>query len=148
MSEPTEFSEADFDQAVQLSAYALACARAGDWTTAGSTVKEIEERFHGPGIQVMLCGLADTLLIHHGGIPGPDAVVIPQFVDTDGDVTDTDHTPPEVRWAGRFIAAWGARDDDACEALVNSCTDERQWTYNVAALLDVVATTLNMVGAP
>jgi len=144
----TEFSPADFQQAVELSSRALACARAGDWVSAGQTVKEIENRFDGPGIQTLLCGLADTLLLHYGGIPGPGAVVMPLFVDSDGETSDVDQTPPEVRWAGRFIAAWGARDDEACAALCNSCTDEREWTYNVAALLDVVATTLNMVGAP
>jgi hypothetical protein len=133
--------------AIAMSSRALIFARADNWPAAGSQVQELAGRFEGPGIQVLLIGLADTMLIHQGGPPPgvTDAVVVPLWLDNVGNIADVDDVRPEIRWAGRFIAARAADDEDACSALVNSIASDEEFTSCVCAMLEVVATTLNMI---
>ena len=139
------------DAAIRTGAKALAYARVKDWSRAGEAVQELHDNYEGgEGIQLFLLGLADTLLIHQGAKPQQDAMVLPMWVDPSGDTTlFADDVPPPLRWAGRFIAARAALDEPACAALYESIANDEEFTDNVCALLDIVATSLNMiVGAP
>jgi hypothetical protein len=149
-------SLAEKREAFERSAVILAHARAGNWIEAGNEVGELAERFNGPGIQILLVGLADTMVHAQGGdeLPSgvtPDMVIHrPLWIDEYGDTIDnaTEVARPDIRWAGQFIAARAALDEDACAALVNSCADDPE-TYcnNVLAVLEVTATTLNRIAS-
>lgn len=131
--------------AIAMSSRALIHARDDNWAEAGTNVQELADRFGGPGIQVLLIGLADTMLIHQGGWANADDLVLPLWTDSDGNIADVEDVRPEFRWAGRFIAARAADDEDACAALVNSITSDDEFTACVCAMLEVVATTINMI---
>jgi len=137
------------DAALLLAAKTLAAVRADDWEQAGAYVEELHETNGGEGIQLLLAALADTLIIHQGGPPDSNAVVVPMWVDTinGGGLELADDVPPPVRWAGRFIAARAADDEPACAALYNSITTDEEFRDNIIAMLDIVATTLDVVGA-
>jgi hypothetical protein len=150
-------SPAEKYEAMQRSAVVLAHARAGNWIEAGNAVGELAERFDGPGIQILIVGLADTMVHAQGGDELPpgitDDMVVhrPVWIDQNGDTIDnaTEVPRPDIRWAGQFIAARAAFDEDACAALVDSCADDPEsYCNNVLAVLEVTATTLNMIGAP
>jgi hypothetical protein len=131
------------DTALKLCAKALDCACADDWVGAGETVQELHTTYGGEGLQLFLIALADTLLTIQGARPSPDAVVAPMWVKPDGDVGLADDVPAPVRWAGRFIAARAADDEAGCAALWNSITNDDEFSDNILATLDVVATTIN-----
>jgi hypothetical protein len=135
--------------AIIRSAIILAQARMGNWETAAHQVNDLGTAHGGAGIQILCMGLADTVVIQQGGFTnGEDEVVAPLWVDEDGNAGDADSvTRPEIRWAGRFLAARAAGDTDACKALWESASQD-QFTANVFAMLEVAATTLNAVGAP
>lgn len=137
-------------EAIVLSALALNHARRGDWEKVVEIVKKLdsEEFAGGAGIQLLMLSLADTVVIHQGGPPDPDDVFLPVFADTAGNVSDVDEVRREIAWAGRFIAARAAGDYPSCAALVNSITDDEEWAQRVYGLLEVAATTLNMLDAP
>jgi hypothetical protein len=139
--------------AVCLAAQALAFARVDDWSRAGDVVQELHDTYAGEGVQVMLIALADTLLMYQGGYKDPqrpDAVVLPMWIDTStGSTALADDVPPPIRWAGRFIAARAALDEDACAALWNSVTTDEEFTENICATLEMVAVSLNVIkGVP
>ena len=136
--------------AILRSAVILAYARHGDWEKVGALVTELGEIHNGPGIQLLICGLADTIVIYQGGHSAPGEMIAPIWVDGDGNASDADGVQrAEILWAGRFIAARAAMDDDACAALVNSCADQPdRYAQNVLGLVEVAAYTLNEMGAP
>ena len=131
--------------AANLTATALCHARVGDWMQAGADVQAMHERYGGEGIQVFLLGLADEVLVHQGGPGVPGELVMPVWVDPTGAVGNADDVRPAVRWAGRFIAARAADDPAACASLVNSCASDAEFFKNICAMLEVAATTLNIV---
>lgn len=134
--------------AIIRSAMILAQARRNNWHEAAKLVNELADTYDGPGIQVLICGLADTIIIHQGGhTTADDIVVAPMWVGPDGATSDADGVSrPEILWAGRFLAARAALDEDTCAALVNS--SDADYSRNVFGLLEVAATTLNEMGAP
>jgi hypothetical protein len=136
-------------EAIIMSSVILAHARAGAWSEAGAGITALAERFDGAGIQIMITGLADTMIYHQGGHRSDDVPVQPVWFDLDGAMDDADGVPrPEIVWAGRFIAARAALDEDACAALVNSCAhDPEAYSQNVFAVVEVAATTLNALDA-
>jgi hypothetical protein len=140
----------DRDEAVLRSAVILSHARAGRWRDAGRDVGALAQRFDGPGIQILIMGLAETMVAVQGGPTHAGVPTRPIWVDDDGAIEDADQVGrPEIVWAGRFIAAHAAGDEDACAALVNSCAgDPEAYSDNVYAVLEVTADTLNMMGAP
>jgi hypothetical protein len=133
--------------ALEVAAKALVCARVDDWPQASDAVQELHDSYPGEGIQLLLLALSDTLLRHQGGTPPqPDAVVLPMWVDTaTGTTSLADDVPPPIRWAGRFIAARAANDEDACAALFNSIATDEEFTENVCAVLEIVAVSLNVI---
>jgi hypothetical protein len=136
-------------EAILRSAVILAHARAGRWPQAGNDVKALAERFDGAGIQILIMSLADTLVAAQGGHT-QGVATRPVWVDPDGPIEDAnDVDRPEIVWAGRFIAARAALDEDTCAALVNSCgNDPEAYSANIYAVLEVTADTLNMIGTP
>jgi hypothetical protein len=135
----------EYADTVRLTATALSHARAGHWMQTGADVQAVHDRYGGEGIQVLLLGLADAMLFHQGGPAMTEEPVMPVWVDTTGAVGNADDVRPAVRWAGRFIAARAADDAVACAALVKSCTSDVEFSQNVCAMLEVAATTLNIV---
>lgn len=137
-------------EAILRSAVILSHARAGRWLDAAADVNALAERFDGPGIQILIMGLADTMVSAQGGPTTGGHATRPVWVDPDGAIEDAnDVGRPEVVWAGRFIAARAALDEDTCAALVNSCVnDPAAYSRNVCAVLEVTANTLNMMGVP
>ncbi len=137
-----------FDALVR-SALILAQARAGNWESAAREINDLAAVHRNAGIQLLCMGLADTVVIHQDGFTRDDEVAVPLWVDEDGNASDADAvTRPEIRWAGRFLAARAAGDTDACKALWESNTGEDEFQANVCGLLEVAATTLNAIGAP
>lgn len=141
-------NETEYDDAANLFLRAPHCARVGNWTQASAVVRELDDRYDGEGVKILLIELADTMILCRGGLPRPDQVMVPVVEDTVGRSFDVNDVRPEVRWAGRFVAARAAGDETTCAALVNSCTTNDEFTLHVAALLQVAAATLNTVGAP
>jgi hypothetical protein len=137
-------------EAILRSAVILFHARAGRWHDAGAGVTALAERFEGAGIQILIMSLADTMVAAQGGHTQGGIATRPVWVDPDGAIEDADDVSrPEIVWAGRFIAARAAQDEDACAALVNSCGgDPEAYSANIYAVLEVTADTLNMMGAP
>lgn len=128
-----------------LAAVALGWSRRSAWEKCGETVCEISDRFGAEGMQILVLGLADTMILQQfGKFPPPGARVAPLWVDEGGPSIDADNVSPAFRWVGRFVAARAARDWETCCALVNSCSDD-EFTANVCMLLDVVATTINAI---
>jgi hypothetical protein len=135
----------EYTDAVRLTATALSHARDGSWRQTGADVQAMHDRYGGDGIQVLLYGLADAILVPQGGSGMPGELVMPVWVDTTGAIGNADDVRPPVRWAGRFIAARAVGDEAACAALVNSCASDGEYCQNVCAMLEVAATTLNIV---
>jgi hypothetical protein len=146
---PAPLTPIERDDAFVQSSSALVAARCGDWERAVRTVEALAEQYDGEGVQILLLGLADTLLIRLGAPPRPDQTVALMWVDPDrGPIFNADDVSrPEIRWAGRFIAARAAGDNDTCAALVNSCANEDEYSRSVFAVLETVATTLNAMTA-
>jgi hypothetical protein len=132
------------------SAVILNYARGDQWEKAGRGVMELAERFDGVGIQMMLMGMADTMIHHQGGYNRPGELVMPMWIDEEGtQSTAEDVERADVRWAGQFCAARAAQDEATCAALVNSCAaDSERYTLNILAVVEVTALTLNAIGAP
>jgi hypothetical protein len=135
---------------VAYSRRVVALARANKWEKCGDVVGEIYGKFGVPGIQILMLGLADTVLIHEGVRHVPsNAVVVPVWMTQSGEViTDVEKVRPWSRWAGRFIAARGARDFDGCNALLESIPSDEQFLENLWGLVDVCANTLNTAYGP
>lgn len=129
--------------AVHMAATALAHARLRQWEEAGAQVRALQERYGFEGVQVLMIGLADTVLYYQGGPAEPGGLVAPMWLSVDGKVARADEVRPAVRWAGRFIAARAADDLDGCNDLVAACTGDAEFSDNVCALIEVAACTLN-----
>ncbi|MGH3985920.1 MAG: hypothetical protein ACRDTZ_01200 [Pseudonocardiaceae bacterium] len=135
------------DDAAVQSASALCAAITGDWARAARDVGALADQYQGQGVQILLLGLADTLIARLGE-PAPDQLIAIAWMDpVVGGVTfNAEDVPrPEIRWAGRFIAARAAKDHSQCVALVNACHDETEYAHNVFAVLEVVAMTLRAI---
>jgi hypothetical protein len=143
-------SPEDKMEAILRSSVILSHARAGRWVDAGTDVSALAERFDGPGIQILIMALADTMVAAQGGHTQGGIATRPIWVDETGQIDNADEVGrPEIVWAGRFIAARAAADEDACAALVNSCVDDPDaYSRNIYAVLEVTADTLNMMGVP
>jgi hypothetical protein len=135
----------EYTDAVGLTETALSHARAGSWRQTGADVQAMHDRYGGEGLQVLLLGLADAIVVHQGGPGVPGELVMPVWVDSTGAVGNANDVRPAVRWAGRFIAARAVDDGAACAALVNSCTSDAEFFQNVCAMLEVAVMTLNVV---
>jgi hypothetical protein len=134
--------------AVALASLALANARLGEYDAADKVIDQLQDLFGGIGMQVLIIGLADTMLAAHGGAtPSPDVLVAPVWIDCCGNIGGADDVPPAIRWAGRFVAARAADDFDAAQALIQSCADDDEFSENLSALLHCVATTVNVIAA-
>jgi hypothetical protein len=137
----------EYTDALTLTATALSHARAGSWSQTSADLQAMHDLYGGDGIQVLLYGLADAILVPQGGPGMPGELVMPVWVDPTGAIGNADDVPPAVRWAGRFVAARAVGDEAACTALVDSCTSDAEFCQNVCAMLEVAAMTLNVVGS-
>jgi hypothetical protein len=66
--------------AVRLTATALSHACAGSWRQTGADVQAVHDRYGGDGIQVLLRGLADAILVPQGGPGMPGELVMSEQV--------------------------------------------------------------------
>lgn len=145
MSESNELTPEQRSEVEMLAAVALGWSRRSNWEKCGGIVGEISDRFGAEGMQILVLGLADTVIIQQfGTFPPPGTRVAPLWVGESGASADADNVSPTLRWVGRFVAARAADDWETCCALVNSCTDH-EFTANVCMLLDVAGTTLNAI---
>lgn len=133
--------------AVGFASAALLSALAGDWGAATAAVRSASDRCGGEGVELCIRAWCDTLVDAYRQATGTqaDAPVRPVWVDpeTSQVATDAAGVPPEVRWAGRVIAARAALDCDAYGALLLSIPDDdAACGAHVLTLLDSVAQTL------
>lgn len=160
---PPPADDPDATQILQLSRKALAKARHASWDSepdhisptwseVGNTIRELSDRFGDRGLQVLMLGLADSILVVQGWVPEQDNVSYqPAFVDADNQATadDIDTVPAGPRWAARFVAARAAADWDTINALCAACESDDEFTGCVTGLVDVAAATLNaLFGGP
>lgn len=128
----------------RLASEALSYARQGKWAAAGAAMQAVYDQHGELGLETMMMGLVDTV-VSVMGRPQPGTVVMPMWFDTtDGQFGTADEVPPRVRWAGQLIAARAADDPDGFYALVHSFSSDAEFSDRMAALLEVVAETLNM----
>lgn len=144
MLSPIEQSEV-----VVRSATILQSARNQQWERADEQLTKMYDDCGPESIAIMMVALADTMVLAQGGEPDPDHLVVPQWVSVETGETDldADTVPPLARWVGRFIVARANRDYHMCTALVASLGPEEH-ARAVTALIEVVAATLNKIGAP
>lgn len=145
-----KLTDAQKEEAVLHSAVILLLARYGQWPKVVQNFGALMDRFGLDGLGVLMYGIADTVVIYQEAIPRDGGFLMPEWFDADTGQPETADqvSRPDVRWAGRFIAARGSRDQAACEALVRSCKTSEEFGNNVVTLIEVAAGTLNALGAP
>jgi hypothetical protein len=141
MPETPEAASAPQRGAVMLGARVLAEARAGHWAEVGPLVNQIAREYGADGQMTLLYGLADSL----GTMVGGDGRTVAPMWREEGsaDITGPGAVPPEMAWAGRFLAARIAWDREATEALLDAVPDDATWSRNVSALISMTALTIN-----
>jgi hypothetical protein len=147
MSDP-QAKAAFRERARELSTVALHSAQLENWAHAGTAVKTLNDELGGEGVMFALTAWCDTLITRQREILGrqDDDIVRPAWLNaTTGEVAlDAGDVPPEIRWAGRLVAARAALDHDAWSALIASIPDTPMAvSEHVSALLNGVAMTLN-----
>ena len=124
------------DLSLTLASQALLMAVLDQLDLASRMVQMIYDRYGPQAVHDALMLWTDTYTNLHG--PLDDDVLLELSFSRVGadDNVSADHVPPPVAWAGRFIAARVARDDDQTRALLGSLpTDPRMQGDAVWALL-------------
>lgn len=105
---------------ISMASQTLLMAVLGLWDHAYVLVQRIEAEAGGEAVLDAMIFWVDAWLGIHGK-PPEDIAVRLAFRDLSGGPDrDADDVPPEIAWAGRFMAARAAGDDDQIVALINS----------------------------
>jgi hypothetical protein len=137
-------------KATALAAKILYHARRNDWDQVTTTANQLHTDYGDLGTQILIMGLADTLIARQGGPVRNGQPVQPGWLPPGAGAvtTNADDVPPRIRWAGRFIAARSAGDHDTCRALLGACATDEEFQDCVLGLIDATATTLNYLLGP
>jgi hypothetical protein len=137
----------DRQRGIQLAHKALQAEIFGQHDQAASAVQAINDELGAPGVTLAIMAWCDTLVLYYRKATGTpdDAPVQPAWLNsrTRRVAADADEVPPEVRWAGRLVAARAALDEPAWDALLAALPDdEAAIGQHVVALLSMAALTL------
>ncbi len=134
------------DRMVKSAGAALHAAMADDWGAVSRALQTLIDECGGEGVIAAMSAWCDTLLIHTHDID-PKVPLRLLFVNADtGDIGDADDVPPEVRWAGRLVAARAAMDKPTWDALIDSIPhDDSAISRHISVLLRSIVTGLKAV---
>lgn len=122
-------------RSIQLARHALRVAAAGDLPRAHRIIARIRDETGSDGLMHALATWCD-MLIRNAPEYAPGPVTL-RWVDaaTGRPRTGNDQIPPDIEWAGQFIAAYAADDPATAAALISTVTPDNV-TGRVNAVLD------------
>lgn len=123
-----------------LAARALHLAQSGDYDRAGAIVTRIAAEHGAAVIPNVLLAWTDSLIAYMPERPDGHDVRLAFVKESSGEILDD--VPQATRWAGEFIAAREAMDEDTTAALLALPQSDREWSGCVSQVLMLCARNL------